>query len=1066
MAASTPLFAKITRPVPGRNLHRTRLFRLIKRLAGTAPLIWVCGPPGCGKTTLVSTYVEARKIPALWYRVDGGDDDLASFFYYLGGAGKRAAPRMRKPLPLLTPEYLGGIREFSRFFFENLFSRLSSDGSLVFDDYHEIPAKSPLHDAFVAGLSWVPTGRTVFLVSRRGPPPSFARFRVNGRMEVIGWDQLRLTLDECRGIVRLRGKARLSEKGIRHLWDTTDGWAAGVVLLLERGRSGAPELSPLADRTPRELFDYFGSEIFGRMGRPLKKFLLTSALLPDMTAKAVESLTGQRRAPQLLSYLSGNNFFLSEHAHSEPLYRYHPLFREFLLSRAEEFLGKQETDALRRRVAEMLERSGRVEDAAERYSDIGDHESLSRLILSHAPSLLALGRNRIVEGWLRRLPERMLRKNPWLLFWLAACRMPFDPVESRSLSERAFERFFERKDPEGSFLSWSQILDNLCMCLNDFPSMGEWIDRFDEIRKRFPSYPSPQIEARVAASMLGGLYMGRVDHPDIEVWVNRASAVIRECRELPVRLQASLYLILYYLWVGDFPRARGIVESTRQWVPSSASSPQRKILFHLFEARLHCGVAKFDDSIRAVARSTELAKNSGMHLWDFFLLAEGAAASLGKGDPGSASAYLRQMTPFLESGQPLNHSFFHHLSSWNAALRGEIPLALSHEETAVALISDCGAPCGIALGRLFMARLENELGNTEKSSGHLENASRIAQGMRSHILEFQCSLVRADIAFLRGDEVSGLASLRRALSIGREKEFFHYDNWIPSFMIRLCVKALEEGLEVPYVQELIRRRKLVPESPPLEVELWPWPVAIYTLGRFGILRDGKPLPVSRKTQKRPLALLKALIAFGGRAVREEQVVDALWSESEGDMAIQSMSVALRRLRQLLGCEEAIQRREGILSLDARYCWVDAFAFERLLGSAASREGTGKEAAMRLVEKGLALYRGPFLSEDPERSWAVSMRERLRSRYLATVDRIGARLQQAGQWEEAREYYRRGIDVDNLAEEFYQSLMRCYLADGRRAEALAVFDRLEKTFFSLGVEPSPKTRNLLRSLRST
>jgi len=339
--------------------------------------------------------------------------------------------------------------------------------------------------------------------------------------------------------------------------------------------------------------------------------------------------------------------------------------------------------------------------------------------------------------------------------------------------------------------------------------------------------------------------------------------------------------------------------------------------------------------------------------------------------------------------------------------------------------------------------------------------------MGSLLLEYQCLLVKADIAFLRGDNGSGLASLGKALSVGREKGYFHYDNWIPSFMTRLCVKALEEGIEVTYVKELIRKRNLVPASPPLEVETWPWPVAVYTLGRFGILKDGRPLTFSRKVQKRPMDLLKALIAFGGRAVREEQITDAVWPEVEGDMAIQSMSVTLRRLRLLLGHEEAVRRQEGVLGLDPRYCWVDAFAFERLLGKAASLGETGrKEGAAKLEEKALLLYRGPFLAEEAGRSWAVFMRERLRSRYLSAVGRQGAHWMRAGEWEKARACYQGGIDVDNLAEEFYQYLMSCYLAEGRKAEALAVYDHLGKIFSSLGVEPSPKTRNLLNLLPSS
>jgi DNA-binding SARP family transcriptional activator len=372
----------------------------------------------------------------------------------------------------------------------------------------------------------------------------------------------------------------------------------------------------------------------------------------------------------------------------------------------------------------------------------------------------------------------------------------------------------------------------------------------------------------------------------------------------------------------------------------------------------------------------------------------------------------------------------------------------------------------VALSHAYAARLRTETGQVEGAEKHLARAFAIARGMWNPLLAYQCHLVAADIAFARGEDESGLASLKEALAIGRERGYFHYENWLPSFMIRLCARALKEGVEVPYVQELIRRRKLVPDSPPLDLEAWPWPVRIYTLGRFEIFRDGKPLAFSRKVQKRPLSLLKAVIAFGGQAVREEMLADTVWPEAEGDMAYQSMSVALRRLRQLLGHEEAVQRREGLFTLDPRFCWVDAFAFERLLGKAASQREAGRgEEAADPEEKALALYRGPFLAEEAERSWAVSMRERLRSRYLSAVGRLGARYWQKGQSEKAREWYLKGIDVDNLAEEFYQSLIRCYLADRREAEALAVFERLKKTFSSLGVEPSPRTRNLLGSLRS-
>src|SRR5690348_14353537 len=120
---SAPAYlAKLTRPRLTDVFLRGRLFR---RLDDTRrPLIWISGPPGAGKTTLASSYLAAREIPHLWYQLDRGDDDLGTFFHYLGLAVGNAAEQSRKPLPHLTPEYLAGLRVFARRFFEALGSQL------------------------------------------------------------------------------------------------------------------------------------------------------------------------------------------------------------------------------------------------------------------------------------------------------------------------------------------------------------------------------------------------------------------------------------------------------------------------------------------------------------------------------------------------------------------------------------------------------------------------------------------------------------------------------------------------------------------------------------------------------------------------------------------------------------------------------------------------------------------------------------------------------------------------------------------------------------------------------
>src|SRR5262249_19848490 len=99
-----PTLAKLTRPKVHRALHPDRLVEPLDRSRG-CPLVWVVSPPGAGKTTLVASYVEARKLSAIWYQIDAGDDDIGSFFYYLAQAVPAARARRAAPLPLLTPEY-------------------------------------------------------------------------------------------------------------------------------------------------------------------------------------------------------------------------------------------------------------------------------------------------------------------------------------------------------------------------------------------------------------------------------------------------------------------------------------------------------------------------------------------------------------------------------------------------------------------------------------------------------------------------------------------------------------------------------------------------------------------------------------------------------------------------------------------------------------------------------------------------------------------------------------------------------------------------------------------------
>ena len=183
----------------------------------------------------------------------------------MGHAAKKAIPRKRKPLPLLTPEYLQGIPTFTLRYFENLFNRLKIPSVLIFDNYHEVAIHSPFHEIILNGLSRIPEGINVILISRHEPPPILIQLRANQLMEMIGWDELRLTSEESSGLVRLHTQGKMSRETTQHLHNVTDGWAAGLVLMLESIKRGIePKL--LGKLTPEEITDYFAKRTFPQDG--------------------------------------------------------------------------------------------------------------------------------------------------------------------------------------------------------------------------------------------------------------------------------------------------------------------------------------------------------------------------------------------------------------------------------------------------------------------------------------------------------------------------------------------------------------------------------------------------------------------------------------------------------------------------------------------------------------------------------------------------------------------------------------------------------------------------------
>ncbi len=926
------------------------------------------------------------------------------------------------------------------------------------DDYHAVDSASLLHEIVTIGLSAVTQGIRIIVLSRGKPPPAFIRMRANDTMSVLEWDDLRFTPQESRLVLRAKGRPKLNAQIIDEIQKKTEGWAAGLVLLAQK--SSLREGKPLTqgDLVSQEVFDYFAGEVLGKLDGGIRDFLLMSSFLPRMTARTAEKMTGQGSAGRILSELNHNHFFIEKNQAQEPSYKYNSLFHEFLQTRAKESLNPEGIRHAQNRAAAIVEETGNVEDAISLYRAAQNWERYVPLILGQAQALIRQGRSATLSEWLAEVPPETTETVPWLQYWSGICCMAFHPRESRLWLEKAFARFETIMDRAGVFLAWSGIVATFIYEWGDFAPLDHWIAGLDEMLDEDPSFPSPEIEAQVAVGMLSAMTNRQPWHADLPQWAERVQRIAFSSDSVPLRMLMGNQLMLYYLWVGDFSQAAVVIDASRPAMGCKEYDPLTRQNWYVMEAMYSWFAADWKTCKRAIDNGIKNAADSGIHLLDLYLMAQGVFGGLSLGDPSMAESCLDRMLT-INSPRPGDMSLYQYQASAVAWHNGDYKKSAAHGKQAVKIAREIGWPIAHVLCLIELAITLSDDGRADEADACFAKATEISRGMIG--LRFVVSLNGARFAFSRAREEQGLVLLERGLALGARYGFINMPRWNDVNMSRLCAKALEHGIEPEYACKLIEQRGLVPERP---VENWPYSVKIYTLGCFELAKNGELVRCRGKVQQKPLALLKALIAFGGKNVSENQITDALWPDTDGDLAHRSFEMAVHRLRKLIGNDKVILLQERRLSINASLCWVDAQAFEYLLNDTVFPATVSEAQAS--MDKAIHIYKGHFLSGDSCEPWALSYRERLRSKFSRLIIKQGTYLEEAKQWGVALEVFRKGIDVDDRNEEFYQHLMVCHQRLGQRVEAISVYNRCCVILSStLGISPSRRTTELYRAIKN-
>ena len=1010
--------AKLTPPTLPKVIERKRLFRLLDN-STKSPLTWIAGPPGAGKTTLLASYAKTHRRPVLWYRLDAGDADPSTFFHYLGLAVQSAAPRSRKALPHLTPEYFAGLPIFTQRFFEELGTRITRPTLLVFDNYQEVTPESMLHQLLPVGIQRLPAHIRVVILSRETYPQGYIQLAAERQLQTMRPEELELTRAEAAHVYRLqasRRKLSTNSKAVDKCWEVVGGWMAGFILLLERGEKNVPgQMAARAD--PQAVFEYLAGEVMTRLPADVQEVLTTMSVVGDFTPQMAVTLTGRLEAGSILERLHRARYFIERREDRAGWYRYHPLFQEFLRQRAEQTGNRTVSSELRRKAAALLVECHHEEDAITLLQQAQAWEDYRAIIRAQAPVLVQQGRIQTLESWIRQLPAAQREGDPWMDFWIANGCLFRAPEEAYQLYKSAIQRFRQQEEQAGMLLAWAGAVQSILVGWTGTKRLHELVRLFDDIHPTGRPYPSLEVKAVVAQAMAGAYFLSYPDRPEAREWLDQS---VEMAHALPPPMRVSAFMTaIHYIWLSDAKKAYQVfADQKKMWADDAPVS--LRVMMAANEATLSLWAGQVEHCRDRVQAGLKLAEREGLLVWNGHLYSQGATNALMIGNAEEARNFLNGMRPIAEAMGGVHYSHYLGLELWADLKEGVSDTVPEKIRLCQEIMEQEGLPIMTASHTIIEAQYAYRNGQTTEARRLLDTVESTACAVHSKQLLTGVCMLRAGWAFDGGDDQAGEVLFRDGVMYAQQTMLMGFIGWQPASMARLLAKALELNIEVPYVLEVIRKRQLKPPADGCVPENWPWRVKIHTFGKLRVEVDSKPLEKQRKAPHRLLDLLAAIVTFGGHEVPVSRLIDALWPDADGDTGHENFKKSLARLRKLLAVEDIIRWQDGKISLNPDVCWVDALAFDKL--------------AKQQDERELALYKGPFLGQEEIPAWAQSRRDHLRTTFVRLVTRRCDEPQHAGKVEAAIQSLERSIEIDPLAEPLYQRLIPLLMAQGRQADA--------------------------------
>ncbi|HUR97905.1 MAG TPA: BTAD domain-containing putative transcriptional regulator [Pyrinomonadaceae bacterium] len=1065
-------------------LDRPRLTKKLQANIGSLVTL-VAADAGCGKTTLIADFVRNQSRPSVWYQLDHTDADPVVFLGYVAHGIRNLYPEFGEAIfPYLSEaneEVLRFPERAADLLINEILQSVEQPFILVLDDYHHIGRDTVVHKMVDRLLQYSSDLVHLVITTRDLPPLAIMRRRSQSAALVITRDDLLFTDDEVRELFRKTLNVELKAEEIAEYCGRTHGWITALQLVrqvAEQEMHTASDAKPLdlrnvLQQSEKDIFDYFAEEVFSRESDETRSLLMHLALLESLQLDLCSALFPDLRCSAALPELAQKNVFLTVvgDGQSNEEYRFHPLFREFLVRRFRAQVGQARVAEERDRIGEYFLANKKWEMALPYLLDARSFDRAAAVIAETGGEWIAAGAFTSLGLFADKVPDENLEKFPRSVLHKAEiARLQGESEKSSTLLHTAVRLLHEADDATGE----AEALHSLASLAR---RRGRHAEAFKLLERAEALVPQASETFLKCANTRGLCLIVQGSWAEAEQQFRVALELAEKLANEPYIRMVTHNLALAPGFRGDFGEAlRWFKRIFREDRPDK-QLPQEAI-GHLNVSRLHLYRGEFEETEKHLNRSLELCqlynlrslrgeifeaygnfyreKNDFAHAEEFY---ERALNAYDEAEIDAASKELNE-----------ERAIFYRLRGENAKARHLLESLIRSRESH-------GNELGTNTAKLRLFQVDLAEGKLDGLEQKISEVLEFFTRQNHYYDEALAAMLLAETYLARGEHLQMIESARRALDLSAR---FDYEYWLRREIRRnpgiFGHEEIFERLPADLREELSVDRSIPPTSKEIPLSVPATAITDLTvkvLGPVEIFRDpAKPFAGDAWTTRRARDIFCYIATSKHRRVPKDVLIEAFWPDQDMAAVEKNFHPTISHIRKALNSKQALKQnfvvfRDGAYQLNPELSYaIDSEEFEHAVAEAekAKRE-KDTEKFRASLEAAYRLYRGDFMAGIYE-GWADERRQFYSEQAGRVISALAKLSLSERRWADALKFGAEALRDDPFREDMHRLTMKALAAQGKPAAVKKHFEGMKKTLADeLGIEPSAETNKLFGELVS-